>query len=292
MKKIYYCIEGCNNIVSKEGNRCRDCYKKQKQSAESNLKRSKKLKGRILTEDHKLKIGLGNKGKIILQETRDKLRESKTKHGKYRKDRHNYCKCGKEISPMAKRCRKCDNKSRTNPLIIVYCIECEKQLSKNAYYHGYERCNSCASKRKVHKSNCQCCSCKAKRREYNGKNSPHYIDGRTLLRDSIRSLKEYSQWHKSIFQRDNYTCQDCGDNKGGNLNVHHKRRFSVILSEFLQRYSQFSPIEDREILLRLAITYAPFWDINNGRTLCKKCHKKYDIIEEEFAINSRRSYTG
>ena len=40
-----------------------------------------------------------------------------------------------------------------------------------------------------------------------------------------------------------------------NLEAHHKKAFYLILEEFLQQYSQFSPIEDKETLLRLAITY-------------------------------------
>ncbi len=46
-----------------------------------------------------------------------------------------------------------------------------------------------------------------------------------------------------------------------------------ILEEFLREYSRFSPIEDKETLVRLAVTYKPFWDLNNGITLCKNCHK-------------------
>ena len=40
-----------------------------------------------------------------------------------------------------------------------------------------------------------------------------------------------------------------------NWEAHHKKAFYLILEEFLQQYSQFSPIEDKETLLRLAITY-------------------------------------
>ena len=43
--------------------------------------------------------------------------------------------------------------------------------------------------------------------------------------------------------------------------------------EFLNKYSQFSPSEDKEILAKIAITHEPFWDINNGITLCIECHK-------------------
>ena len=105
-------------------------------------------------------------------------------------------------------------------------------------------------------------------------NCPTYIDGRTPLHIMIHNLEKYKIWRNKVFKRDNYKCQKCEDNKGGNLEAHHKKRFSIILNEFLQQYSQFSPIEDKETLVRLAITYEPFWDVNNGITLCEKCHKK------------------
>jgi hypothetical protein len=61
---------------------------------------------------------------------------------------------------------------------------------------------------------------------------------------------------------------------GGNLEAHHIKKFSILLAEFLSFYNQFSPIEDKETLVRLAISYEPFWDIINGKTLCEKCHNK------------------
>ena len=34
------------------------------------------------------------------------------------------------------------------------------------------------------------------------------------------STKEYKEWRKAVFERDNYTCQDCGE-KGVYLEAHH-----------------------------------------------------------------------
>jgi hypothetical protein len=87
----------------------------------------------------------------------------------------------------------------------------------------------------------------------------------------LRSSFETKEWSKKVFKRDNYTCQECFK-RGGKLHSHHIKAFSIILKEFLQEYNQFSPIEDKETLIRLAITYQPFWDISNGMTLCKNCH--------------------
>ena len=94
--------------------------------------------------------------------------------------------------------------------------------------------------------------------------------GITPLNFAIRNSPENKQWIKEVFAKDNYICKYCG--KGGKLQAHHIKSFSIILKDFLQTYSQFSPIEDKETLARLAITYEPFWNITNGITLCKKCH--------------------
>lgn len=149
-----------------------------------------------------------------------------------------------------------------------------------------------------HKQNCQCFICRGIRGErfgekapmFNkgyltcgknnvmygvhrfGKDSPHW-KGTSSLYERIRGLLEYSQWRTEVFERDNYTCQKCGKYKCY-LESHHKKRFSIILSEFLKIYSQFSPMEDIETLVRLALNYQPFWDVDNGITLCKGCHNK------------------
>lgn len=60
-----------------------------------------------------------------------------------------------------------------------------------------------------------------------------------------RNNTYYKEWVRKVFERDNYTCQCCGK-RGGNLNAHHLYNFS----------------EHEELR----------YDINNGITLCEKCH--------------------
>jgi len=106
-----------------------------------------------------------------------------------------------------------------------------------------------------------------------GEKHYNWQGGISPLSDLIRALGKDSQWSKSVFIKDNFICQECYK-RGGKLEAHHIKAFSIILKEFLNQYSQFSPIEDKETLVRLAETYEPFWDISNGKTLCIDCHKR------------------
>lgn len=81
-----------------------------------------------------------------------------------------------------------------------------------------------------------------------GEKAPGWKGGLTAKHLLIRTSFEYREWRRKVYERDNYTCQDCGDNRGNNLNADHIRPFSKCPE------SRF--------------------DVNNGRTLCVPCHKK------------------
>jgi len=104
-----------------------------------------------------------------------------------------------------------------------------------------------------------------------GNKHHNWRGGIAELPSMIRQLDEYKIWKKDVFKKNNYTCQDCGK-YGGDLEAHHIKPFVEIYQEFLNKYNQFSPIEDKETLVRLAITWQPFWEVSNGKTLCVDCH--------------------
>lgn len=85
--------------------------------------------------------------------------------------------------------------------------------------------------------------------------------GITPLVEQIRHSFEYRQWTSDIFHRDNFTCQKCFK-RGGILNAHHTKQFSIIFKENNIKSLQ----EAREC--------CEFWNINNGITLCEDCHKE------------------
>lgn len=62
-----------------------------------------------------------------------------------------------------------------------------------------------------------------------------------------RATKSYKDWRRNVFERDEYTCNKCLK-IGGNLEAHHIKSF-----------------KDHKDLR---------YDVDNGITLCKKCHKE------------------
>lgn len=84
----------------------------------------------------------------------------------------------------------------------------------------------------------------------------------------IRSSKKYYVWRNKIFKRDKNTCQKCKVT-GGNLNVDHYPMFFAVIFKSLTDKEN-----DLKKLLELALKDKRFWDIKNGRVLCKKCHYK------------------
>jgi hypothetical protein len=101
-----------------------------------------------------------------------------------------------------------------------------------------------------------------------GENNPNWKGGITSLNFKIRDSPDYKRWRDSVFQRDNYTCQTCGSHTGNGsrvrLHAHHVKPLSLI-------------VRDRDISnIKQAVECSEIWDINNGITLCKNCHKQTD----------------
>lgn len=83
------------------------------------------------------------------------------------------------------------------------------------------------------------------------------------IHDALRSSGVYKNWRKSIYQRDSYTCQECGK-VGGRLECHHIKPLSVMIGEHINLpLDGFLKLEE-------------FWSLDNGVTLCKKCHTMTD----------------
>jgi 5-methylcytosine-specific restriction endonuclease McrA len=109
-----------------------------------------------------------------------------------------------------------------------------------------------------------------------GKDNVNWKGGITSLRQQIYHSFKNRQWISDIFTRDDFTCQICGK-RGEKLEAHHIKQFAIILKE-----NKIKTFED-------AIECDELWNINNGLTLCKKCHKKQKIIRPNYNLKFRTS---
>ena len=107
----------------------------------------------------------------------------------------------------------------------------------------------------------------------------------SLIYEGIRKLSESKKWVLDVHKQNWYTCKKCNVHSK-KLVAHHIKAFKILVDEFLAFYNQFSWIEDRETLIRLAINYAPFWDIKNGGTLCSDCHDGFHLIYRKDGSNT------
>ena len=174
-------------------------------------------------------------------------------------------------------------KSPFNTRIKIECAYCGKEIIKKKYQiekninnfcnsicHGKwlskEMKNGNIKMKGMHGSHTQKSKDKI-RIATKGENNPNYKGGITPILRSVRTYNKYKEWREKIYLRDNYTCQICGK-IGGRLQAHHIISFSKII--------QYYEIIDYQEAIECKI----LWDINNGITLCKKCHDK--IHSKEF----------
>lgn len=101
-----------------------------------------------------------------------------------------------------------------------------------------------------------------------GEDCNFWKGGINTLSCIIRKCWKMRQWRSDVFERDNYTCQECGARSSSEkyvwIEAHHIISFSKLLKEF-----NVKSLED-------ALNCEQLWNISNGRTLCLNCHKKTD----------------
>lgn len=76
---------------------------------------------------------------------------------------------------------------------------------------------------------------------------------KTNENERLRKSTQYKQWREEVFERDKYTCQQCGEKR--NLHPHHIKPFAT------HKEHRFN--------------------VNNGKTLCRRCHGKMHGINYE-----------
>lgn len=108
------------------------------------------------------------------------------------------------------------------------CIVCNKPFKRQGKLYCSQKCHGIARRQE---------------------NNPNWKGGITVLYRGIRFSREYAEWRKAVFERDNYTCQDCGQ-LGGKLHAHH-----------IKPFAKFPELR---------------FVVSNGKTFCEDCHKEID----------------
>lgn len=94
-----------------------------------------------------------------------------------------------------------------------------------------------------------------------GDKHPAWKGGISSLNELIRKSIKNLEWKAQVFGRDNFTCQKCGQ-RGSWLEAHHITGMAKLI-----KTNNIKNIED-------AYKCDDLWNLNNGITLCKECHKK------------------
>ena len=160
-------------------------------------------------------------------------------------------------------CQKCAVKEKLSKTIKPGTKKNRLTVLKPAGKSGYSifKCD-CGNERKILNRNFlsgKTKSCGCLKREtmkkiaihLSGEDHTNWKGGITGERQSKMTKGDYKKWRKDIYERDNYICQKCGQ-KGGELNSHHIYNYSDNKAKII--------------------------DINNGITLCEKCHNLFHKI--------------
>lgn len=116
---------------------------------------------------------------------------------------------------------------------------------------------------------------KARGEKVRGENHYNWKGGISKIGVSIRRMTEFRKWSNAIIARDAGKCTKCSSTL--NLEAHHLIPVSEIISKF--------SIRNRED----ARNCSELWDLDNGSTLCEKCH--YEEHDRTFTVEKNNRTT-
>jgi len=99
---------------------------------------------------------------------------------------------------------------------------------------------------------------------HSGEHNANWKGGITPHNKRLRSSEEYRKWRDGIFRRDNWTCQECGARCGNGANVR-------LAAHHVKPFATFPDLRFR---------------VDNGTTLCLKCHNKQPKGKQIYNITA------
>ena len=193
--------------------------------------------------------------------------------------KYSCAECGAAVSRKGKKCKSCAQKALWDGAYRQRQAQIMTQKWKEGTYGErvvYPPCPDCGKPKSRGCQKCLACSRKdsvalwqdAERRkrsaentrrmwedgvyaqfDWGGENNPNWKGGVSKESALIRTSAEYQEWREKVFERDSWTCRECGAKREVGsvvLHAHHVKEFATHPE------------------MRL--------DVSNGLTLCEPCH--------------------
>ena len=142
--------------------------------------------------------------------------------------------CGKRIvSCRATKCRSCSHKG---------------QQPKYKFPKGHIPWNK--GKNFSEEAKLKMSKAHRKLKRWVGEKNPNWLNGLSWITKSHYNGKEYKDWRKVVFKRDNYVCQKCNTENGQGAAVY-------LTAHHIKSWVSFPELR---------------YNIDNGLTLCETCH--------------------
>lgn len=100
-----------------------------------------------------------------------------------------------------------------------------------------------------------------------GSKSHFWKGGLTDENRKLRNSRNTKEWRQKVFERDNFTCQNCGARSGNGKRV-------ILNADHIIPWSKDA---------------SKRFDVNNGRTLCVTCHRRTDTFGSKANSGGKRS---
>ena len=235
----------CNCIISKKSNRCKSCANNYRWSNKNDPRREK-----IIQRNKNYK--------------NNNLYENKSwMYEKYITEK----KSIQEIAVESNSSKRTIARWLNIHNIETRTISQGSKLSKNKNIKKENpnyTCSICNGK-KSHQSN-KCSKCY----DRNGSNNPNY-KGINKISTTVRTWsKKY--WRPKVLEKDNYICKECGESNKYLLEAHHINHLSNLIKDKIKIYDNEN-INTFKLCEKIILD-KDIQNINNGITLCKKCHTK------------------